>query len=295
MTDPVLPTAFQEEHHARKPSRLTGLGYFALFLVAIVFFSVGATTLRVMDASVQKAKQQAAEELRPANISLIKLLAADCATCYDVSKLTNTIEQNTKVNITNVQTVNTTSPEGKSLIERYKLQRAPAFILQGEVEKLLKALPQMREYGKQQDKDFVGNALPAPYMAIADGKIRGEFDVTYITEKQCTTCYDPSINRNILAKYGMIPRSEKTVDRLDVEGQQLVKQYSLVSTPTVLLSGDMKAYSGFDNIWKNVGTIESDGTYIFRTGQEQMGTYYDLASKKVVEYKNNNTSTNTSP
>lgn len=294
MIDTTPSTTLHDEQHIQQSSRMAGLGYFTLFLAAVALFSVGATALRAMDASVQKAKQQAAEDLRPANVSLVKLLAAECSVCYDVAKLTNAIEQNKKANITNVQTITAASPEGKSLIEQYKLKRVPAFILQGEVAKLLKALPELQSYGQQQGQDFVGITLPAPYRELASGKIRGEFAVTYLTEKQCKECYDPTINRQILARYGMIPRSEKTIDRSDAEGQKLVQQYSLTSTPTVLLTGDMTAYSGFDEVWKNVGTIESDGTYIFRTGQEQMGTYYDLAAKKVVAAKKNETLTNTS-
>lgn len=273
---------------------MAGLGYFTLFLAAVALFSVGATTLRAMDASVQKAKQQAVEDQRPANVSITTLLASDCAPCYDASKLTDAIAQDKKVNITSTKTVKTASPEGAALIRQYNLQRAPAMIVRGDVEKLLKILPQLQTYGQRQDKDFVGRALPAPYRELASGKIRGEFDVTYLTEKQCKECYDPTINRQILARFGMIPRSEKTIDRSDADGQQLVQQYSVTTTPTVLLNGDLKAYSDFETAWKSVGTIEPDGTHVFRTGQEQMGASYDLAAKKVVAAKKNETLTNTS-
>ncbi len=294
MTDIAPPAQQQDEQNGPAPSRLSGVGYFVLFLFAAAFFSIGATTLRAMDADVQKAKLQAAEDQRPANISIIKLLASDCTACYDVSKLADAAAQDKKVNITNVKTVKTASLEGTALIQQYNLQRAPAIIVQGDVEKLLKILPQLQSYGQVQDDDFVGRALPAPFKEIQSGKIRGEMDVTYITEKQCKECYDPTINRQILARFGMVPKSEKTVDRLDAEGERLVKHYAITTTPTVLLTGDLKAYTDFDAVWKQVGTIEPDGTYIFRTGQAQMGTYYDLVAKKVVAAKKNDTSTNSS-
>jgi hypothetical protein len=143
----------------------------------------------------------------------------------------------------------------------------------------------------------VGSSLPAPYLEIASEKIRGDFDVTYITEKSCPTCYHPSVNRAALKQLGMVPVNEQTVDRSDQEGKNLVKQYNLTTTPSIILTGDLAAYAGFDKIWtQNVGTIEPDGAYVFRQGQALMGTYFDLTTNKAVNTKTDtNANTNTNP
>ena len=277
----------------RFSSRFIGLGYFAIFVMAAAFLAVGSTTLQAMAANVRTTKRQAAAAARPADVKVTILVASGCTQCYNVTNLTTGLSQSKGVKVNDLRTVDYATPEGSALVQQYDIQRIPAFIVLGETDKMMTSLPQLKSYGQLQNKDFVGVNLPAPFVEVATGKVRGEFDATFITEKQCPTCYDPTINRQALKQLSMTPRSEKTVDRLDAAGQKLVKQYRLTTTPTVILTGDLSAYGGFDQIWKNVGTIEPDGAYVFRSGQDLMGTYYDLITKKVVVPKKADASTPT--
>lgn len=272
----------------------SGLGYFALFIVAVGFLAANNALLRVMANGVSAEQRAAAAAKKPAEIEIVSIVSPNCASCYNLAGLIASLSENPKVKITNPRTVDVGSTEGVALVNQYQLTRSPAFIIRGQTAKLLASVPGLKSFGQLQNDAFVGSNVPAPYAELTTGKIRGTFEATYITEKSCQECYDPTINRQALAQLGMTPATEKTVDRTDPDGQKLVKQYALTSTPTMILTGDLAAYVGFDTLWtNNVGTIEPDGVYVFRTAQDRMGTYYDLTTKKVVTPPATDTNTST--
>ncbi len=276
--DPAPPTPV-----GRPRKKLTkGLGYFTLFVATVAFLTMNSALLRVMGKDVSAQKQAAEEAKRPAEITVVAMVSPDCAACYNVSAVIANLGANQKIKITNPRTVDVGLAEGAALVKQYALTRSPAFIIRGQTEKLLAAVPGLKSLGQLQNGVFVGSNVPAPYVDLAAGKVRGTFTATYITEKSCRECYDPTINRQALAQFGMKAATEKTIDRIDPDGQKLIKQYAITSTPTLILTGDLAAYVGFDQAWKNVGTIEPDGAHVFRSGQNLMGTYYDLTTKKTV-------------
>lgn len=281
--------------HQAKRKPTGGLGYFAVFVVAVALLTANNSLLRAMTKDLV-AEQRAAEEAKkPAEVEAVVLQSPDCTSCYNVAGLISNLGANKKVKLTSTRTVDAASSDGVSLAKQYALARSPALIIRGEAQKLLATIPGLKNFGQLQGDIFVGSLMPAPYVELATGKVRGAFDATYITEKQCKECYDPTINREALQQLGMKPAAEKTVDRADAEGQRLVKEYKLTSSPTMVLAGDLAAYPGFDKLWKeNVGTIEPDGAYVFRTAQERMGTYYNLTTKKVVVPPQPTSNTNSS-
>lgn len=280
----------------RRPKKnfMKGAGYFALFVIAVAFLATNNSFLFAMAKNVATERQAAAEAKKPAEIETVVIISPNCATCYDLNSLIASLGANQKVKITNPRTIDIGSSEGVALVNQYQFTRSPALIITGQVQKLLTAVPGLKSFGQVQNDVFVGSNLPAPYMDLLAGKLRGEFAATYITEKSCQECYDPTINRQALAQLGMKPTTEKTIDRLETEGKELVKKYGLTTTPTIILTGDLAVYTDFDAIWKNgVGTIEPDGAYVFRSAQDRMGTYYDLPTKKVVTPPLANTNSST--
>lgn len=274
----VPPVVQQPRRHLTK-----GLGYFFLFVAAVIFLTINNAFLRTMASEINEQQQAAEEAKKPAEVETIAIISPNCSACYNIMGLITNLNTNKNIKITNTQTIEVGSTAGVAIVNQYALTRSPAFIIKGQTEKLLAAVPGLKSFGELQGDVFVGSKIPAPYADLMDGKIRGEFAATYITEKGCKECYDPTINKQALQQLGMIPTTEKTVDRLDPEGRELVKKYKLTTSPTIILTGDLAAYEGFDKIWQpNVGTIEPDGAYVFRSAQERMGTYYDLMAKKII-------------
>ena len=78
-------------------------------------------------------------------------------------------------------------------------------------------------------------------------------------------------------------RSERTVDALSGEGQGLISKYKITRVPTILTSPESDQYTNLKNVWKNVGTVESDGWYVFREMQQLRGAVYkDLTTNQIV-------------
>jgi hypothetical protein len=76
---------------------------------------------------------------------------------------------------------------------------------------------------------------------------------------------------------------ESIVDTGSDEGKQLLDKYDIENVPTIILDGDLEVYDNFKAVWENVGTIEDDGTYVFRTitAMGQGIVYNDLAAGEI--------------
>ena len=66
------------------------------------------------------------------------------------------------------------------------------------------------------------------------------------------------------------------------EGKALIAEYGIEKVPTILIKGDAGAYPSLVKAWKSVGTVEQDGTYVFRKLEIIKKTYKDLATGEVV-------------
>ena len=124
-----------------------------------------------------------------------------------------------------------------------------------------------------------------PYKEVKTGLVKGLVAVTYLNDASCTGCYDVKMHKSILEGLGMKIKSEKAVDITSADGMAFKDKYKITNVPTVLLSEDAAEYTALKNIWSQVGSIESDGTYIFRQmGQLGAGVKYkNIVSGEIVE------------
>ncbi len=118
-------------------------------------------------------------------------------------------------------------------------------------------------------------------MDITEKKVKGLVTLTLLDDKSCTECYNVSLHKLVLDRFNMYIEDERMVDITDSEGKYLINKYSITQVPTIILSGEVSEYTALTNIWDQVGTVEEDGSYVFRK-LEVMGTYKDLTADKVV-------------
>jgi len=96
-------------------------------------------------------------------------------------------------------------------------------------------------------------------------------------------CYNIKIHKSILAGFGIAIDKENEININSIEGKQLIGKYNIKNVPTIVLTGDLEVYENFDNVWKQVGTVETDGAYIFRE-ISAMGTgivYKDISTNEI--------------
>ncbi|MBI3626978.1 hypothetical protein HY224_02955 [Candidatus Uhrbacteria bacterium] len=179
----------------------------------------------------------------------------------------------------------------QAAIDLYHLDKLPALVISGPAP----SEPELSKFyttfgGVVSGKGISGQVwlltkIQPPYKEVKTGQVRGLFSVTYLSDRTCVNCYDVKKHQNAFTHISMTPSSEKFLDVSDPDGQVLVKKYKITQVPTIVVTGDLGEYQGFQDIWSGVGTHEADGAYVFRVGIKDMGTYRDLKSGKVIAGK----------
>ncbi len=270
----------------RKLDRLKAV----LIIWIVVNFLFNQVLFFNLQADFERQAAAAEEAARPAEFDLIIITASDCDNCYNLTPVVDSFKSR-GVKIKSEKIVDFSDEQAKDIIAKYKVTKVPTFIATGEVDKDQELRVLLDRAGVVNGNTFVFTDTPAPYIETNSGEIRGLFNLIYLTDESCEQCYNVSVHKSILTRFGLRPVEETSYDISSGEGRRLVRQYNIDKVPTIILDGDMTAYNGFDARWQQVGTIEEDGKYVFRQVQI-MGTYKDLQTQKVVEAKNSNQANN---
>ncbi|MCL5797382.1 MAG: hypothetical protein M1366_01085 [Patescibacteria group bacterium] len=218
-------------------------------------------------------------------VSVTYLTDSSCSACIN-PKLTIDAYKKTGVKVIEEKEVSWSSAEGQRLIGHYKIEKLPTFILSSDVSFYPSIAGSWKNIGTvESDGTYIARQLFLPYRDVAKGQIVGLVDVIYLADSSCTDCYKPQeVHKNILTQgFGVGIRSEQTVDINSSYGKSLVGKYKIIQVPTLLISPEVKEYTGIKQVWPQVGTTESDGWYVFRQ-VARLGTviYKDLASNQVI-------------
>ncbi|OGC52386.1 hypothetical protein A2982_00830 [candidate division WWE3 bacterium RIFCSPLOWO2_01_FULL_39_13] len=209
-----------------------------------------------------------------------------CTQCVD-PKLTIEGLKKADVKITNQKEVAWNSPEGQKFINQYKITKIPSLLLSSDIDFYDNVKSNWAGIGSvEQDKTYVVRNLPLPYRDLEKNQILGLVDLIYLTDLSCSDCYKvDAVQKPILKQgYGVGIRSERTVDIASGEGKSLIGKYNITKVPTILLSPEVEQYSNLKDVWKTVGTVESDGWYIFREMQQlQRSIYRDLTTNQIID------------
>jgi len=232
--------------------------------VAVAAVVVGAFFATKTLVDIEKNIALARENARPANLKLTKITTPDCPDCFDVEAAIAALKKQ-NVSVSEEKTLVLTSDSAESLIKQLGIKRLPTYIATGEVNKNnLESF--IKTNGEIKDSTFIFTNITPVFIDSESKKEIGRVSVIYLVDSTCAGCYDPvKIQKPILLQgYGVKLGDERSLDIASQEGKRLVAKYKITQVPTVLLSPDADQYARLKNVWKNVGTIESDGWYLFR-------------------------------
>lgn len=207
--------------------------------------------------------------------------------CWDVSLFLDALEQKGVKIVRQQRAYVSWLPFafGNVLAKKYAITKVPTIL----VEFVGKDQPDINNFfnadlGRVIDDKFVLDKILAPYYDLSDKRLKGVIEVTYLTDKSCTECYD--VNRHEIALKNLgINIEGKIVDIETQAGQDLINKYKITKVPTVLVSGEVGEYQVLAQAWADVGRVTDDGTYIF-TNVDLMGdSYKDLTTGKIIEAK----------
>lgn len=214
-------------------------------------------------------------------ISVISLQKSNCVQCSNMTTLLELLKK--QMSIKDVKNIDIDSSEGKTLTKKYNISIVPTLIFDQEAVLYPTIAQVWNNVGTiESDGSLVMRNVNPPYYSIPQGKVKGLVSVTYLQDNSCKECYNVSINRLILRQLGLTLDQEKTVDIYSPQAQGLITKYKITKIPTIVLTGDTDTYPSLTKVWKEVGSVESDGTYVLRNIEIFEQPYKDLVQKKVI-------------
>lgn len=255
----------------------------AILVLLAGVLAVNTVVMGMFGSTVDKKLGEALERTKPQEGALTLVLPAGCSVCGDLSVLKQKIKSQ-NIEIIDDTIFSSDSTEGQKFIQEMGIEKLPAMVFsaRGSVkDTIIKSIEQgSRKIG---DNMLVWEQGKPPYMDTSSGEVSGLVHVTYIRDKSCTDCYDvQKIQRPILQQFGVAVVAENSVDISEEAGKELLAAYNITAVPTILLSPETIYYGALASVWGQVGTVESDGSFIFRDPARLGVAYKDLETGKVV-------------
>jgi len=234
------------------------------------------------DALVLMSALPPYRELASGNIrGLVSLtyINVSCDKCTPLYPLVESLKQY-GIKLAKDDVVDYKSVEGQELVNKYSITKVPTIILDSEagVYDIIKT--NWKNIGRISNGDYVLNAYP-PYFDLTEDSVKGLVSVVYLKDEKCASCYNVSIHKSVLGGLGIVINDETEYDINKKGGRDYLLKYNITLVPTIILSKDADEYARLKSVWPQVGTIEDDGSYVFRK-PDLMGTYKDLSEDKII-------------
>ncbi len=197
---------------------------------------------------------------------LVELKEIYDSTCEDCSSLSGFQKQleDVGVKVKNYKAVESSTDEGKVLIEENSLSFVPTLLISKEIEEYWWIFEQLKSSLIENENYYVLENPVSPYKDLASGKVKGKVDITYLTDSSCEDCYNATQLKSSFQSLGVYIDEEKTYDVSSSIGKSLLGKYNITAVPTVILSKELGDYKSLKEMLEEIGTFESDGSFVFR-------------------------------
>jgi len=216
-------------------------------------------------------------------ISATILENKDCQLCPNVEDFVDKLKL-ADIVVSEKRNIDMNSTEGKALIEKYSIKKLPVVIFNKEIE----VYPELAELAdragtKEGDGNYIIRDLNLPYYIIENNSLFGLVKMAVLYDENCKDCYDAkALNTPILKSMGVAISETDNIERSREKGREFIRKYNITKLPTIILTGDVEAYPELVNAWKQVGSKETDGSYVFRAVEFAKKPYMDLAFNRTV-------------
>jgi len=265
------------EEQKTKKSLIDGIVLIAITL-AIALLVVNNFMLYDRGIKVAEAKEAMEEQLRPAELQIIKLTSSNCESCFDVEDAVEGLK-NQNVNIASKETIASDSTQGKELISRYNIQKLPTIIVSGEINKSEQLANYFESKGEILEGKFIYTSLIPPYLEVSSNRIRGKVKIKHLVDSSCEKCTDLSSISEVLKEQGVFIDDETSIEYNSDEGQQLISQAGVKKVPAVLVSDEVGYYTEVKDALEQSETTKRGGFYAVYSS---LPPYRDLSQNKVI-------------
>lgn len=179
-------------------------------------------------------------QIKP-SISITEI--SGCEDCFDVSLLADSLAKD-DVKISSRKIINYDSNEARKLIEKYKLNKIPALVVKGGVDKLNLDKAVFRIEGKTAIFD-----KPVPYFDLALNQVKGKIKLKEVFDSSCKDCSSLSNIKTQLEKLQVKIDNYEMIDSKSEQGKLLINENKISYLPSLLVSKEINEYWWvFDNI-----------------------------------------------
>jgi len=216
------------------------------------------------------------------SVSVVYINDSSCELCQGPASIVASL-QNSGVKVGTVIVTNYNTTTGTGLINTYNISRVPAALISSDITQYSGIGQNFLQAGAP-IAGFYTLLSPPVYRELQNKTLRGLVNLTVITDKTCTECFSPAVFGDAFRSLGLIPAHASLVDVSSTAGKALAAKYNITKVPAALLTGDVVVYGTLRNTWPQLGTVESDGNYVFRI-YKPLGagiTYKDLVSGQVI-------------
>ncbi|MBI5225720.1 hypothetical protein HY994_00590 [Candidatus Micrarchaeota archaeon] len=193
-------------------------------------------------------------------LRLTQLVSTLCSECWSPNALSATLAGQSQAT---TETISAQTPQGQELVKKYGVTKAPTLIVTGQTNDSRLASAFSQGWKTQADARIFVGQTPV-YFNPVTYEMTGKVTFLQVVDPSCSDCADLSSLGGQLKKAGVYLESERTVNSTSVEGVALVQKYAPAALPFIILSKDASAYSAIADAWRQIGTVESDGSFIFR-------------------------------
>ncbi len=235
--------------------------YFKIYMalgVILVFILIYNLSLSVsLAGSLDKRIAEAKEAAVPARIQLVMITDPNCSDCFDIAPVISSLKS-ANTNVTEERSYELSSKVAEELIQKYAIEKVPALLVSGEVDKL-----SIRDMEKRENILVFANPAP-PYTEAGTGKVIGKVSTILLESSSCEQCGDLSRISGVLEQSGIAVSERKKIDASTEEGQELIKKLEIRKLPAFLISSDINAYPFAEKI-KQSGVAEKNGYYVLES------------------------------
>lgn len=250
-----------------------------LLITLIIISIINVMQVTSFSTSFNNLIDRSIEEQKPAQISLT-IINPNCSDCFNVNEFVDKISSSRKTNITSTTKLSLENSQAQKLIQEYNIEKFPAVIVKGNVNKSSSLLNTLSSIGanKVNSTTFYAQAQK-PLYTNKNGEIIGWVSIIALDNKECIVCdkSDSYISQleNIRVKISDI----KSYDINSQQGEEIIKKYNINKVPNIIFSKELGLYPQFSVGWSQAGTIEEDGSYVLRNIRYP---YYSLDENKLI-------------
>ena len=219
-------------------------------------------------------------------VSVVSISDSLCEKCGDLLVAIDSLKK-AGIVISEEKKLDYSSSEAQTLIKKFEVQKIPVLLISNNIVEYPGMKQALDQIGSNEKEGFfVLHAQVPPYRDTKTNEVKGFVNVTYLGDLSCKSCYNVTINKEIITRYGLAIVGEKNLDLNSIEGSNLIKKYNIEKVPIILVSPEASVYDIFANqVWPQVGSVESDGWFVMRN-PELLGNYKNLTSGEEVVLEN---------